>query len=69
MKYGMGFMKLFGSSGIRGVVNKEVTPELALQVGLVSGKSEKDRGYRERPQNFGAYDRARPGRRADCSRL
>jgi phosphoglucosamine mutase len=41
MKYGVGFMKLFGSSGIRGIVNKEVTPELALQVGLVLGSRKK----------------------------
>lgn len=34
-------MKLFGSSGIRGIVNKEVTPELALQVGLVLGSRKK----------------------------
>lgn len=34
-------MKLFGSSGIRGIVNKEVTPQLALQVGLVLGSRKK----------------------------
>jgi phosphoglucosamine mutase len=34
-------MKLFGSSGIRGIVNKEVTPELALQVGIVLGSRKK----------------------------
>lgn len=34
-------MKLFGSSGIRGIVNKEVTPELALQVGFVLGSRKK----------------------------
>ncbi|MDD4330778.1 MAG: phosphoglucosamine mutase [Methanosarcinaceae archaeon] len=34
-------MKLFGSSGIRGIANKEVTPELALKVGQVLGKTKK----------------------------
>jgi phosphoglucosamine mutase len=34
-------MKLFGSSGIRGIVNKEITPELALRVGLVLGSRKK----------------------------
>jgi phosphoglucosamine mutase len=35
-------MKLFGSSGIRGIVNKEITPELALKVGLVLGSRKKN---------------------------
>ncbi len=30
-------MSLFGSSGIRGLANKEITPELALSVGLAVG--------------------------------
>ncbi|MEA1994440.1 MAG: phosphoglucosamine mutase [Euryarchaeota archaeon] len=30
-------MKLFGTSGIRGVVNEEITPELALKVGMAVG--------------------------------
>ncbi|VVB95886.1 putative phosphoglucosamine mutase [uncultured archaeon] len=30
-------MSLFGSSGIRGLANKEITPELALKVGYVVG--------------------------------
>jgi phosphoglucosamine mutase len=34
-------MKLFGSSGIRGIANKDVTPELALKVGLVLGSRKK----------------------------
>ncbi len=34
-------MKLFGSSGIRGIANKEITPELALRVGLVLGSRKK----------------------------
>ena len=34
-------MKLFGSSGIRGIANKEITPELALNVGLVLGSRKK----------------------------
>jgi phosphoglucosamine mutase len=34
-------MKLFGSSGIRGIANKDITPELALQVGLVLGSRKK----------------------------
>lgn len=34
-------MKLFGSSGIRGIANKEVTAELALKVGLVLGSRKK----------------------------
>jgi phosphoglucosamine mutase len=34
-------MKLFGSSGIRGIANKEITPELALKVGLVLGSRKK----------------------------
>lgn len=37
----MGNMKLFGSSGIRGIANKEITPELALNVGLVLGSRKK----------------------------
>ena len=28
---------MFGTSGIRGVVNKEITPELALKVGEACG--------------------------------
>ena len=39
--FGMGYMKLFGSSGIRGIANKEITPELALNVGLVLGSRKK----------------------------
>jgi phosphoglucosamine mutase len=39
--FGVGYMKLFGSSGIRGIANKEVTPELALNVGLVLGSRKK----------------------------
>ena len=34
-------MKLFGSSGIRGITNKDVTVDLALQVGLALGRSKK----------------------------
>ena len=34
-------MKLFGSSGIRGIANKDITPELALNVGLVLGSRKK----------------------------
>ncbi len=30
-------MSLFGSSGIRGLANKEITPELALKVGHAVG--------------------------------
>ncbi|MCK4310693.1 MAG: phosphoglucosamine mutase [Methanomicrobia archaeon] len=30
-------MKLFGTSGIRGVINKEITPQLALKVGMALG--------------------------------
>ena len=30
-------MSLFGSSGIRGLANKEITPELAVSVGLAVG--------------------------------
>lgn len=32
---------LFGSSGIRGIANKEITPELALKVGLAIGSMNK----------------------------
>ncbi|UGV40847.1 phosphoglucosamine mutase [Methanococcoides orientis] len=32
-------MKLFGSSGIRGITNKDVTVDLALKVGLALGKT------------------------------
>ena len=39
--FGVGYMKLFGSSGIRGIANKEITPELALNVGLVLGSRKK----------------------------
>ncbi|WP_292462496.1 phosphoglucosamine mutase [Methanolobus sp.] len=35
-------MKLFGSSGIRGVTNKEITIDLALKVGMALGKSKKN---------------------------
>ncbi|HJH29548.1 MAG TPA: phosphoglucosamine mutase [Methanosarcinaceae archaeon] len=35
-------MKLFGSSGIRGITNKEVTVDLALKVGLALGSSKKN---------------------------
>ena len=34
-------MALFGSSGIRGLANKEITPELALNVGLAIGSLHK----------------------------
>ncbi|WP_440952630.1 phosphoglucosamine mutase [Methanococcoides sp. FTZ1] len=34
-------MKLFGSSGIRGIANKDVTVDLALKVGLALGKSKR----------------------------
>ncbi|WP_321418717.1 phosphoglucosamine mutase [uncultured Methanomethylovorans sp.] len=34
-------MKLFGSSGIRGLANKEITVDLALKVGLALGRSHK----------------------------
>ncbi len=34
-------MKLFGSSGIRGIANEDITPELALKVGLVLGSRKK----------------------------
>ncbi|MGP8320914.1 MAG: phosphoglucosamine mutase [Methanosarcinaceae archaeon] len=34
-------MKLFGSSGIRGITNKEITVDLALKVGLALGSSKK----------------------------
>lgn len=34
-------MKLFGSSGIRGIANKDITPELALKVGMVLGSRKK----------------------------
>jgi phosphomannomutase len=30
-------MKLFGSSGIRGLVNKDIDSELALNLGKVNG--------------------------------
>ncbi len=35
------YMKLFGSSGIRGIANKDISPELALKVGLVLGSRKK----------------------------
>ncbi len=34
-------MKLFGSSGVRGVVNKDFTPELAAEIGMAVGTSAK----------------------------
>ncbi|MBN2110527.1 MAG: phosphoglucosamine mutase [Methanosarcinaceae archaeon] len=34
-------MKLFGSSGVRGVVNRDVTVDLALKVGMALGRSKK----------------------------
>jgi phosphoglucosamine mutase len=34
-------MGLFGSSGVRGVVNKEFTPELAAEIGMAVGSSAK----------------------------
>lgn len=33
----MGARKLFGTNGIRGIVNKELTPEIAIKVGLAIG--------------------------------
>ncbi len=33
----MGSRKLFGTNGIRGLVNKELTPEMAIRVGLAIG--------------------------------
>lgn len=41
INFELGYMKLFGSSGIRGIANKEITPELALNVGLVLGSRKK----------------------------
>lgn len=35
-------MALFGSSGIRGLANKEITPELALKVGLAVANPQQD---------------------------
>lgn len=37
----LGTMKLFGSSGIRGVVNKDITPQLALDIGRAVGSASK----------------------------
>ncbi|MBU0624391.1 MAG: phosphoglucosamine mutase, partial [Candidatus Thermoplasmatota archaeon] len=34
-------MHLFGSSGVRGVVNKDFTPELAAEIGMAVGTSAK----------------------------
>jgi len=34
-------MKLFGSSGIRGIANRDITVDLALKVGLALGRSKK----------------------------
>lgn len=36
-------MELFGSPGIRGIANREVTPELALNLGLAVGSEPKIR--------------------------
>src|SRR4030065_792658 len=33
----MGSRKLFGTNGIRGLVNKELTPDMAIKVGLAIG--------------------------------
>ena len=33
----MGARKLFGTNGIRGLVNKELTPEMAIRIGLSIG--------------------------------
>ncbi len=35
-------MSLFGSSGVRGVVNKEITPELACRIGMAVGSGAKN---------------------------
>src|SRR5262245_65567589 len=35
--------RMFGTAGIRGVTNKDITPELALKLGIVTGDSIADR--------------------------
>lgn len=37
----MGVMKLFGSSGIRGIINKDITPALAIKIGTAVGSIHK----------------------------
>jgi len=46
-------MALFGSSGIRGLANKEITPELALNVGLAIGSSHKSAVIARDPRTSG----------------
>jgi len=46
-------MRIFGSSGVRGVVNTEMTPELAARIGMAVGGSAKSAvvGYDSRTSN------------------
>jgi phosphoglucosamine mutase len=46
-------MALFGSSGIRGLANKEITPELALNVGLAVGSLHKSAVIGRDPRTSG----------------
>jgi phosphoglucosamine mutase len=46
-------MALFGSSGIRGLANKEITPELALNVGLAIGSLHKTAVIARDPRTSG----------------
>ncbi|MCX9084533.1 MAG: phosphoglucosamine mutase [Candidatus Methanoperedens sp.] len=46
-------MALFGSSGIRGLANKEITPELALNVGLAIGSLHKSAVIGRDPRTSG----------------
>jgi len=46
-------MALFGSSGIRGLANKEITPELALNVGLAVGSLHKSAVIARDPRTSG----------------
>ncbi len=38
--------KLFGTNGVRGIINKEMTPELALQLGKAAGTYLGSAGWR-----------------------
>ncbi|MBI4564178.1 MAG: hypothetical protein HY716_05750 [Planctomycetes bacterium] len=47
--------RMFGTAGIRGITNREITPELALKIALVSGDWISER-YRGRPSAAVGHD-------------
>ncbi|GAF37098.1 phosphoglucosamine mutase [Lentilactobacillus farraginis DSM 18382 = JCM 14108] len=58
-------MKYFGTDGVRGIANKELTPELAFQCGRAGGYVLTHHSERKQPQVLVARDTRISGR---CSK-